>query len=211
MLILKKINLWLATHNKNKIKEFHNLLSDWPFCLKTVDQLSQPYDPPEESGRTFLENARIKMNCFLKLFPSEYVLAEDSGFEVECLGGRPGIHSARYHKGKSLEERLGFLLEEVAATHSQNRNVKMTSVVLMNVPKIGILQAMGIIDGTLSKEMRGNQGFVYDHIFIPKGESQTIAELGYPYKNQFSHRFLSVQKLKKKVEPYLKKIQNHPD
>lgn len=200
---LNRKNLWIATHNKNKISEFQNLLSDLPFDLKFLDSLSSPYNAPEETGSTFIENATIKLKSFQKHFPNKWVLVEDSGFEVECLGGKPGIYSARYHKEKPLKERLEHLLKDVQQTGSSNYNVQMTSVTMLATPDGKVLESVGVVKGTLAQEIRGEQGFVYDYVFIPLGENQTMAEMGYLYKNKHSHRSRSVEGLKKKIKEIL--------
>ena len=190
--------LWLATSNKDKVKEFKELLSDLPFCLKS---LSEEYASPAETGSTFMENAWIKADSFLKKKPGAFVLAEDSGIEVKFLNNRPGVYSARY-KGKNTPwpERLKGLLDEMKGAEDPllARSARMTSALAVVSPQGKRIEAQGVVEGSISFEVTGGEGFGYDFVFIPAGESKTIAELGFGFKNKYSHRFRSVQAFKEK-------------
>ncbi len=185
--------LWLATNNKNKIKEFEELLGDLFFQLKTMSDINQ--ESPEETGQTFLENTRIKLHAFQKQKPQSWVLAEDGGIEVDALQGRPGVYSGRYFKKEaSWSERLEALLSEMKSVPQNLRTARMTSVILVSSPSGEITQAKGVVEGQIAFEIRGNKGFAYDWVFIPQGQMKTIGELGYPFKNQVSHRAIAAKK-----------------
>ena len=203
-------DLWLATHNEDKIKEFQVLLQKFPFTLKTPKDLPQALKPPAETGHSFLENAQIKLAHFQKIKKEAFILAEDSGIEVKALGGRPGIHSARYlGENISWRERLTGLLSKVKTeTNIKNREARMVSVILLSSPGGAVMEARGVIEGHLSFSITKGGGFGYDFVFIPKGESRTIAELSAAYKNKHSHRARACLKLfeKFKKQPCFKEI-----
>ena len=205
-MILDREDLWLATHNKDKVKEFYDLLGDLPFQLRLIEEFSNDYAPPEETGRTFLENALIKLEAFKKEKPGAWILAEDGGIEVSALDQRPGVYSARYYsETASWPERLKALLKEMEKVPQPLRTAQMTSVIAVSTPDQQTIQAKGVVSGSLAFSIRGNEGFAYDWIFIPEGSRQTIGELGYPYKNKVSHRTKAVTALKKQLKQYFKK------
>ena len=192
--------LWLATHNQGKVREFQTLLKEMSFQLKLMDSKKSP----EETGETFEENALIKLRAFQKLKPQSWILAEDSGIEVQALNGRPGVRSARYQGEKATwVHRLQCLLEEMKNVSQEKRQARMVSVAVAVTPTGKILKSRGMIKGYIAEDIRGTQGFAYDFVFIPEGEVQTLAELGMAYKNQYSHRTISIQKLKKMIQPFL--------
>ena len=111
-------DLWLATHNKDKVKEFYDLLGDLPFRLCLIEEFSKNYAPPEETGCTFLENALIKLEAFKREKPGAWILAEDGGIEVSALNQRPGVYSARYHSPNSFMEGAAYSSFERDGKHT---------------------------------------------------------------------------------------------
>ena len=198
--VSRKPVLWLATHNLGKVDEFKVLLEGIPFEVKHPEK----YQAPEETGKTFLENAQIKLEVFQKNVDSkDWVLAEDSGIEVSALGNKPGVYSARYLSEKmSWNERLQGLLNEMKDVPQNLRQARMVSVITAGKKGHTPIQARGEVQGIISSSIRGNKGFAYDFIFIPQGENQTIGELGLSYKNQFSHRFRAVEYFKHQLESF---------
>ena len=191
--------LWLATHNQGKIREFQTLLKEMPFQLKLMDSKKSP----EETGETFEENALIKLKSFQSLKPHSWILAEDSGIEVQALNGRPGVRSARYQGEKATwVHRLQCLLEEMKNVSQEKRQAQMVSFSVAVAPTGEILKSKGVIKGYIAEDIKGTQGFAYDFVFIPEGETQTLAELGMAYKNEYSHRTRSIQELKKIMRPF---------
>ena len=175
-----------------------------PFRLRVIEEFSSNYAPPEETGKTFLENALIKLESFRKERPQSWILAEDGGIEVSALDNRPGVYSARYHSVTATwPERVKALLKEMEQVPQPLRTARMTSVIVVGTPDQKIIQAKGVAEGSLAFSMRGDEGFAYDWIFIPKGRHQTIGELGCSVKNKISHRTQAVEELKKQLEPYL--------
>ncbi len=203
---LNREDLWLATHNKDKVKEFYDLLGDLPFQLRLIQEFSSDYAPPKETGSTFLENALIKLEAFKKEKPGVWILAEDGGIEVDALDKRPGVYSARYHSPTATwPERLKALLKEMEQVPQNLRTAHMTSVIAVSTPDQQIIRAQGVVSGSLAFSIRGHEGFAYDWIFMPEGQNQTIGELGYPHKNKCSHRCKAVLELKKQLEQYFNK------
>ena len=205
-MILDRKDLWLATHNKDKVKEFQDLLGDLPFQLRLIQEFSSDYAPPEETGSTFLENALIKLESFKKEKPGAWILAEDGGIEVDALDKRPGVYSARYHSPTATwPERLTALLKEMEKVPEHLRTAHMTSVIAVGTPDQKTIQVQGVVSGSLALSIRGHEGFAYDWVFMPEGHNQTIGQLGYPHKNKFSHRYKAVVELKKHLEKYFNK------
>jgi len=112
------------------------------------------------------------------------VLAEDSGLEVDALGGRPGVHSARY--APEGPPAIARLLAELEA--ASGRTARYVSELVAVAPRGGELRGSGILCGRIAREARGSEGFGYDPVFVPDGEERTVAELGNEWKAQNSHR-----------------------
>jgi XTP/dITP diphosphohydrolase len=144
---------------------------------------------PEETGSTFYENALAKAHHGRAAGASKlWVIGEDSGLEVEGLGGRPGIRSARYAGPEaSDEENVARLLDELAGGEGKARRARYVSVLVLLSPE-GELRGTGTLEGLIAGEPRGSEGFGYDPVFIPEGEERTVAELGDDWKRKHSHR-----------------------
>jgi XTP/dITP diphosphohydrolase len=170
------VRLLLASHNENKLRELRAALPDWEIAL-----LDAP-DEPVEDGATFLDNARIKAGHGRDRAPADaWVAGEDSGIEVAVLGGRPGVESARW-----AADGLGQLLAELSGTSDRRARYVCELVVLS--PRGDELRATGTLAGRIADAPKGDQGFGYDPIFVPDGESRTVAELGDAWKAVHSHR-----------------------
>jgi XTP/dITP diphosphohydrolase len=169
----------LASGNAHKLEELRAALDDWQLLLLETDR---PYPP--EDGATYEQNARGKALFGRAFAPAgEWVLGEDSGIEVKALGGRPGVHSARYGDGGSGKERLLRELEGV----DDRRARYVCTIVAVGADGREVV-ARGTLAGTVAWEQRGSEGFGYDPIFTPDGEEQTVAELGNEWKRANSHR-----------------------
>jgi non-canonical purine NTP pyrophosphatase (RdgB/HAM1 family) len=169
----------LCSRNEHKLQELRAALSGWELELLEVDR---PYPP--EDGATYIENARGKA-LFGRAFaqPDEWVLGEDSGIEVETLGRRPGVHSARYGGNGSGKERLLRELEGI-----DDRNARYVCAIVALDSDRKEIAVCGTLEGTVAREQRGDEGFGYDPIFVPDGETKTVAELGNEWKRRNSHR-----------------------
>jgi XTP/dITP diphosphohydrolase len=167
----------LASRNANKARELEALLPGW-----TVEPLDRD-DYPPETGETYHENAGIKA-AFGREHVDGWVLAEDSGLEVEALGGRPGVLSARYApEGPAAVTKLLAELEGV-----EERTARYVCELVLLSPDGRELRGTGTLEGRIATEARGSEGFGYDPIFVPEGEERTVAELGNAWKAESSHR-----------------------
>lgn len=187
-------SLWVATTNQGKLNEFRNL-SDGVAEIHSLSELSF-YAPPPETGKTFEENARIKARSLKAVRPGVWVVADDSGLEVEGLGGLPGVHSARYAGEKASDgENVAKLLKMVQIRTSLNRKAQFRCVLVAIDPNGKEHVINGIVEGQISPAARGKGGFGYDPVFIPEGHDKTFAELGASVKNQISHRGTAIREL----------------
>ena len=147
-------------------------MPDWELELADVD------DYPPETGSTYYENACTKARHAHR---GDMVLGEDSGIEVAALGGRPGLHSARW-----ADDPVAALLRELDGV--DDRRARYVCELVCISPDGAETRGTGILEGRIATEPSGDEGFGYDPIFIPEGEERTVAELGNAWKSQNSHR-----------------------
>ncbi|HSG12983.1 MAG TPA: non-canonical purine NTP pyrophosphatase [Gaiellaceae bacterium] len=170
------MRLVLATGNPNKLRELRAALAGWE-----IDLLDAPEEPVED-GATFLDNARIKARHGRAHAPADaWVAGEDSGIEVAALGGRPGIESARW-----ADDGVARLLTELG--EADDRRARYVCELVALAPDGREVRATGVLEGRIAHTPRGTEGFGYDPIFVPLGESRTVAELGNLWKSVHSHR-----------------------
>ena len=197
------LRLWVATTNQGKLNEFRNLLNGMAE-IHSISEL-KVYAVPKETGKTFEENARIKARTLKAVKPGEWVVADDSGLEVEGLGGLPGIHSARYAGERASDsENTAKLLKMVQIRTPQNRNAQFRCVLVVFSPEGKETVIEGVVNGTIATVVKGQVGFGYDPVFIPEGQTKTYAELGASIKNQASHRARAIRGLLELFHPELK-------
>jgi XTP/dITP diphosphohydrolase len=178
--------LVLATRNPGKVREILAICADWPVEWVTFEQLSWP--EAEETGATYLENARLKSRAAAEA-TGEASVADDSGLEVDALGGGPGPRSARYAgKDAGDEENLSSLLGALAGVPRAGRTARYRAVAVVAWPDGRHLWAEGDCEGFLRTRPSGSGGFGYDPIFEPIGWDRTMAELEAEEKNRISHR-----------------------
>ena len=169
--------LRLASSNQNKARELERAVPEWRIELL-------PGEYPPEDGATYYENALIKARFGRELAgPDEVVLGEDSGIEATALGGRPGVHSARWGKPGSSVDRLLRELEGVS-----DRRARYVCELVALLPDGAEVRGFGTLEGSIGFERRGHEGFGYDPVFLPQGERRTVAELGNDWKATHSHR-----------------------
>ena len=174
----------LCSRNRHKARELERLLPGW-----TIEPLDRG-DYPPETGATYYENAAIKA-AFGRAHAAGWVLAEDSGLEVDALGGRPGVLSARYApEGAPAVAKLLVELEGV-----EERAARYVSELVLLAPDGRELRGTGTLEGRIAHDPAGSEGFGYDPIFIPEGEDRTVAELGDGWKAQHSHRARAARSL----------------
>jgi len=184
------MKLIFATQNNNKIKEINALLSNKiKICSLANVNI---FEELEETGFTFKENARQKaitvynitgLNCF----------ADDTGLETEALQGKPGVYSARYAGAhKSTADNIQLLLSQLNNHTNRNAVFKTVICLLLNGKEYYF---EGILEGKISTEPKGAEGFGYDPVFMPNGYTKTLAELTIEEKNKISHRAIAFKKL----------------
>jgi len=185
----------LASANPGKLRELTALLA--PYGLELVSQAALGIEPPPETGATFLDNALLKARhaSAAARLPA---LADDSGIEVDALGGRPGVWSARFaHPGASDAANLARLLEELEGVPEPRRSARYRCVVVFvrTADDPAPLTGEGTWEGRIALEPRGSGGFGYDPAFVPAGERRTAAELAPEEKNKVSHRAQALRAL----------------
>lgn len=194
------MELWLATGNKGKVDEYKLALKSIPdLTLHTLAELKS-YTPRPEDGATFLDNARIKARSLKSVKPNDWILAEDSGLEVEGLGNLPGVHSARYAGPHARDsENIAKLLKMMQIRNINPRTARFKCVTVVLTPAGEEWVFEGFMDGVISQKPTGMLGFGYDPVFVPTGQTQSLAELGPGYKIQNSHRAEALKLFLKKL------------
>lgn len=195
------MELWVATGNKGKFDEYKLTLGKIPE-IKLFSQADLPYFTPRpEDGQTFLDNARIKAKSVKALKSEHWVLGEDSGLEVEGLNNLPGIHSSRYAGPHARDsENVAKLLKMIQIRSATNRKAQFKCITVVLTPKNEEWVFEGLLKGQISTKLAGTMGFGYDPIFVPEGETKTLAELGPAYKIQKSHRAMALAQFLSKLK-----------
>ncbi len=189
-------SLLLGTRNPGKIYEIKLILGDLPLEFSSLNDFPDVAVAVEDAD-TYAGNA-IKKARFYARETGVPALADDSGLEVEALGGAPGVISARYAGEHANDaDRRELLLSELAKTGSDNRRARFVCAIAIATVAGEVLNlAEGICEGTITFEPRGNSGFGYDPLFIPDGYNETFAELSDDVKNQISHRARALLKVR---------------
>ncbi len=176
---MEELTAWLASRNANKARELERLLPGW-----TIQALPANEYPPED-GETYYDNARIKAAYGLESAERRaWVLGEDSGLEVEGLGGGPGVRSAR----SGGADPVGWLLVELDGLTGDARRARYVSELVGLSPDGREVRGTGTLAGRIAEEARGSEGFGFDPVFVPDGEDETVAQLGNEWKARNSHR-----------------------
>jgi XTP/dITP diphosphohydrolase len=179
--------LVLATSNLNKVREIRSILDDVPYEIVGLDRFPS-IPPPEENGRTFADNARLKALAYASA-TGELVVAEDSGVEVDALGGAPGVESARYGGvDASYPEKFALLFEALRASGAATSTARFVCALALARNGAVLFEARGTIEGELAPQPRGDGGFGYDPIFYYPPYRQTLAEVSAKEKTAVSHR-----------------------
>jgi XTP/dITP diphosphohydrolase len=182
------MKLLVATNNPGKLKEYRHLLCDLPLEVTNLSDERIEFEP-EETGSTFEENAAIKANAFAKR-SRLLTLADDSGLEIDALGGAPGVHSARYggtRRGEDIQ-RYELVLRQLEDVPWAERTARFRCVVAVATPDSQVETAEGIVEGIIAFAPQGERGFGYDPIFFISEFDCTMAELPPEVKNRISHR-----------------------
>ncbi|MEZ4720750.1 MAG: RdgB/HAM1 family non-canonical purine NTP pyrophosphatase [Flavobacteriales bacterium] len=183
-------SLIFATGNEHKLEEIREKLPNG-FAVTSMREIGFDGDIPE-TGKTLSENASIKADFIHSKYNVD-CFADDTGLEIEALGGEPGVFSARYAgENCSFEDNTRKVLDKLSGiSNRQARFVTVIHLILGNKH----YSFNGLINGTITSEPRGEKGFGYDPIFIPSGQTRTFAEMSLDEKNQISHRAIAVKKL----------------
>lgn len=199
----RRRKLVLATHNSHKKREMNTLLAPLGISIVGLDDFPQIGDI-EETGTTLLENSLIKARSVHQItgLPS---LADDTGLEVDALDGAPGVYSARFAgENPTYEDNVNKLLSKLEGVSAEKRTARFRTIIAF-VDGRRELFAEGIIEGLITVEPCGHEGFGYDPIFLPETESKTFAEMSQERKNQISHRGRALAKMQKKLNNYFNK------
>lgn len=188
----------LATNNQHKLQEIREILGD-QFEILSLADIGCHEDIPE-TGNTLEANAHQKAEYVFDHYHID-CFADDTGLEVDALGGAPGVHSARYAEGTdhNSEANMAKLLRELG--DNDNRKARFRTVISLIQMEGGNpvcsreYQFEGVVEGRIDREKHGSEGFGYDPVFIPEGYDKSFAELGEEIKNQISHRARAVKKL----------------
>jgi XTP/dITP diphosphohydrolase len=182
----------LASHNENKLRELAALLPGWDLQLLGAAEF------PEEVGLTYYDNALVKARFGREHGDQEaWMLGEDSGLEVEALGGAPGIRSARF--APEGRQAVAKLLGELREVEDEARGARYVCELVALSPEGVELRGTGVLEGGIGREARGSEGFGYDPVFVPEGEARTVAELGNAWKSRNSHRARAARALLEQV------------
>lgn len=200
----------MASTNSNKLREFRSLLTAYP-GIKLVSAESVIRNPEKigfaEKYDSYIENASAKAR--LANLASHYpALADDSGLEIEALGGKPGVLSQRFaqlkgypSKASQDQANIDLVLSELSKANqagNTSRKARFVATLVLIIEGISI-HATGVLEGTIADEPKGEMGFGYDPIFIPKGSAHTLAEMAETAKNSISHRAKALHELMAQV------------
>lgn len=192
---LKRLRFLLATQNEGKVREIEQALTGSDIRLVSVREQGA-LTVPEETGLTFLENARLKALHYFRLTKIP-TLAEDSGLVVDFLGGAPGVYSARF--GPTDEERIEKLLVLLKPCHGhKERRARFVSAFCL-AQMDSVVEVAGEVKGWIAKETRGVSGFGYDPVFYYPPMRKTFGEMTIEEKNQVSHRSRALEKLRQRL------------
>jgi len=192
----------LATGNKHKVEEISAILKD--IGIKVIPMISFPtYPKTVEDGETLHDNAAKKAREAALFFKS-WVIADDTGLEVDYLNGAPGVYSARYAgEHCSYEDNNNKLLAALKGVPKEKRTAKFRCVIAVSSPEGDVSFADGEIFGIISDKVAGTNGFGYDPVFFVPEENKSFAELSAEVKNKISHRARALEKAKELIKQLL--------
>lgn len=200
------MRLLIATHNRGKLTEYQEMLADLPLELVTLDDVGIR-DDVEETGATFAENARVKAVEYARR-SGLLTLADDSGLEVDALGGEPGVRSKRYAgENKSDPERIAFLLDKLRGVPRDQRRARFRCAIAIGSPRGEVREGDGACEGVIEFAPRGTNGFGYDPVFLFPERGLTMAELSSEEKNRISHRARATEQARKILKEWLTQSQ----
>ena len=180
------LKVTLCSSNPGKLAEVRDAFADWQ-----IDML-EATTYPEENGETFLDNARIKARYGRAAgSPDRWMLADDSGIEIAALDGAPGVHTARWAEGRHVEKALAAL------QGVDDRRARYVAELVLLSPDRREVRGSGVLEGEIARKAKGRGGFGFDPVFVPSGESKTVAQLGEAWKAVNSHRGKAARALRR--------------
>jgi XTP/dITP diphosphohydrolase len=188
----------LATANPDKAREIGSVLGDSVRLLARPDSVGEV----DETGATLLENARLKATAVARA-AGRPAIADDTGLEVDALGGRPGVHSSRYSgPGASYDDNVTKLLSDLEPVQElAARSARFRTVAIVCWPDGREVWAEGVVEGLISQQRRGSRGFGYDPLFVPaSGDGRTFAEMTGEEKDELSHRGRAFRALRDRLQ-----------
>ena len=195
----KKIKkILIGTNNKGKLREIRSLISKNIEIFSTLDFKLKS---PKENGKTFEQNSIIKSKYFSKR-TNLVCLADDSGLEIDILGKRPGIYSARWAgKNKNFKTAINKVFKELSVKDKnwKKKTIKARFICALSISYLdkNLVSVTGKVEGIISDKAKGKNGFGYDPIFIPNNEKLTFGQMSFSKKHQMDHRFKAFEKIKK--------------
>jgi XTP/dITP diphosphohydrolase len=196
---LSKPKILLATNNRAKVKEYTKLLQGIPYRIVSLEDMHIS-EQVEETGTSFEENAILKAKRYAEL-SGLTTIADDSGLEVDALGGEPGVRSARYAgEGASDKERIDFLLNKLVDVPWEKRLAQFRCVIAIAYPDGEVQICQGQCRGILTFKPLGDNGFGYDPVFYLPDLHKTMAELSMSEKNAISHRGKAAEEARKALQ-----------
>ena len=198
-MLKKKIKkLLIGTNNKGKLREIRDLLPEY---IKTVSPTYYNLKSPRENGKTFKDNSLIKSKYFSRK-TNLICLADDSGLEIDILNKKPGIYSARWGGRKSdFNKAIQRVYRELNKKNKnwKNKKIKARFICALSICYLDkkIACVIGKVEGSISEKPKGNNGFGYDPIFIPKNKTKTFGEMKPSQKYKLDHRYKAFMKIKK--------------
>jgi XTP/dITP diphosphohydrolase len=185
--------LLIATTNPGKIREIHGILSGAPVVLATLEDFPR-LPEPEETGATFAENARLKARYYSEQLGLPAV-ADDSGLEIDALGGAPGVHSARWH-GTDYATKFAVIYRELGSRGLVTSPARFVAQIAVAHADVILFEAIGVVEGEIAPEPRGQYGFGYDPIFFFPPYGCTLGEVDGERKAAVSHRGQAFRELR---------------
>ena len=198
---MKKIKeILIGTHNKGKIKEISYLLNK---KIKKISPFRLNIKSPAETGKSFKSNSQLKAKYFF-LKSKIITISDDSGLSVECLGGKPGIYSARWAKkyggfNQAMYKIIKLVRNKNKNKKKQNTRAKFVCSLTLYISSKKKITTIGTIHGNISRKLLGKNGFGYDPIFIPLGYNLTFGQMTKKKKMLMDHRYIAFRLLKKKI------------
>lgn len=203
---MTNIEVIVATGNKGKMKEICEIGKSLPVTFKSLSDIWIKVPDIPETGLTFEENALLKSQWVYSR-QNIVTLADDSGLEIDQLNGEPGVFSSRYAGiDCNYKRNIEKVLQKLAGIPLHNRSARFRCVMVLLGPQIDRKTVSAVCEGTITTEPRGQHGFGYDSIFIPKGYNETFAEMDQSLKNKISHRGKALELLKEELNEIFQEL-----